>query len=60
VGGLNPVGWQSTNDSSGSNAAFVWYSTTNGSSGGCGDGCVKCPILTSGNSALFDYATGGP
>jgi TLD len=56
VGGFNPLGWRSTDDYCGSNAAFLWYAS--GSS--TGGGGIKCPILTGGNAALFDYATGGP
>ena len=43
----------STDDYGSTNAAFLWYEK------GGGKG-VKCPILSGGNAAIFDYATGGP
>jgi hypothetical protein len=51
-GGYNPNGWQSSDDYSNSNAAFLWFER-----GGKG---VKCPVLPGGNAAVFDFATGGP
>mmetsp|Transcript_133926 Transcript_133926/g.387648 ORF Transcript_133926/g.387648 Transcript_133926/m.387648 type:complete len:260 (+) Transcript_133926:75-854(+) len=52
-GGFNPLGWRSTDDYYQSNAAFLWFSSGGGKT-------TKCPILTGGNAAVFDYATGGP
>lgn len=51
-GGYNPIGWQSSDDYGSSNAAFLWFER-----GGKG---VKCPVLSGGNAAIFDFATGGP
>lgn len=51
-GGFNPLGWMSTDDYGSSNAAFLWFDK--------GGEAVKCPILKGGNTAIFDYATGGP
>eukprot|EP00563_Minutocellus_polymorphus_P000265 CAMPEP_0181026074 /NCGR_PEP_ID=MMETSP1070-20121207/3442_1 /TAXON_ID=265543 /ORGANISM="Minutocellus polymorphus, Strain NH13" /LENGTH=273 /DNA_ID=CAMNT_0023103235 /DNA_START=22 /DNA_END=843 /DNA_ORIENTATION=+ len=51
-GGYNPLGWQSTDDYGASNAAFLWYDK--------GGSAVACPVLSGGNAAIFDYATGGP
>lgn len=51
-GGYNPLGWQSTDDYGASNAAFLWYDK--------GGSAVRCPVLSGGNAAIFDYATGGP
>jgi hypothetical protein len=51
-GGYNPVGWRSTDDYYTSNSAFLWCLR--------GQQVVKLPILTGGNAAVFDYATGGP
>ena len=51
-GGFNPLGWQSTDDYGNSNSAFLWFDK-NGKS-------VKCPILVGGNTAIYDYSTGGP
>lgn len=56
-GGYNPLGWMSTDDYGNSNSAFLWFRT---SGGGNKEATVKCPILTGGNTAIFDYATGGP
>lgn len=53
IGGFNPLGWQSTDDYGNSNAAFLWFSKG-------GKNVVKCPVLSGGNAAIFDYATGGP
>jgi hypothetical protein len=40
---------------------FLWYATTNSSSSGDGSGGgINGPVLTGGNVALFDSATGGP
>ena len=56
-GGYNPLGWMSTDDYGNSNAAFLWFQDDNNT----GRGAVqKCPILTGGNTAIFDYATSGP
>jgi hypothetical protein len=52
-GGYNPLGWQSTDDYGASNAAFLWFDKGGGSA-------VRCPVLSGGNAAIFDYATGGP
>jgi hypothetical protein len=52
-GGYNPSGWRSTDDYYTSTAAFLWCL-------GGGSRVVKLPILTGGNAAVFDYATGGP
>ncbi len=52
-GGFNPLGWMSTDDYGNSNAAFLWFQDDNGVT-------QQCPILTGGNTAIFDYATGGP
>jgi hypothetical protein len=38
-GGFNPLGWRSTDDYYGSNAAFLWFQ---------GSKAVKCPILPGG------------
>jgi hypothetical protein len=38
-GGFNPLGWRSTDDYYGSNAAFLWFQ---------GSQAVKCPILPGG------------
>jgi hypothetical protein len=38
-GGFNPLGWRSTDDYYGSNAAFLWFQ---------GSTAVKCPILPGG------------
>lgn len=51
-GGYNPLGWMSTDDYGSSNAAFLWMSSKNKS--------IKVPILMGGNTAIYDYATGGP
>lgn len=51
-GGFNPLGWMSSDDYGNSNAAFLWFEK-NGKSG-------KCPILPGGNTAIYDFATGGP
>ena len=51
-GGFNPLGWMSTDDYGSSNSAFLWFMT--------GNQLVKCPVLTGGNAAVFDYAAGGP
>lgn len=51
-GGYNPLGWQSSDDYGASNAAFLWYEK--------GGSAVRCPVLSGGNAAIFDYATGGP
>ncbi|KAL3808739.1 hypothetical protein ACHAXA_010905 [Cyclostephanos tholiformis] len=61
-GGYNPLGWMSTDDYGNSNSAFLWFrtSSSSSSSSGGGGGIGKCPILTGGNAAIFDYATGGP
>ena len=52
-GGFNPLGWQSTDDYGTTNSAFLWYSKG-------GSNVEKCPVLSGGNAAIFDYATGGP
>lgn len=58
-GGFNPLGWQSTDDYGSTNSAFLWY--TKGVGGGSASGSIeKCPVLSGGNAAIFDYATGGP
>jgi hypothetical protein len=51
-GGFNPLGWESTDDYGNTNAAFLFFEK-NGKS-------VKCNVLSGGNAAIFDYATGGP
>ena len=51
-GGFNPLGWMSTDDYGSSNAAFLWFEQ--------GGKAVRCPVLSGGNAAIFDYATGGP
>ena len=53
IGGFNPLGWQSNDDYGNTNGAFLWF--TKG-----GDNIVKCPVLSGGNAAIFDYASGGP
>mmetsp|Transcript_24610 Transcript_24610/g.28161 ORF Transcript_24610/g.28161 Transcript_24610/m.28161 type:complete len:266 (-) Transcript_24610:199-996(-) len=53
IGGFNPIGWQSTDDYGTTNAAFLWYINNGGT-------IKKCPVLSGGNAAVFDYATGGP
>jgi len=57
-GGFNPLGWQSSDDYGNTNGAFLWY--IKGGGGGGGNTVVKCPVLSGGNAAIFDYATGGP
>lgn len=52
-GGFNPLGWQSSDDYGNTNSAFLWYSKG-------GNNIIKCPVLSGGNAAIFDYATGGP
>lgn len=52
-GGFNPLGWQSSDDYGNTNAAFLW--STKGS-----NSVIKCPVLSGGNAAIFDYASGGP
>jgi len=52
-GGFNPLGWTSSDDYGASNSAFLWFLKG-------GDKIVKCPVLTGGNAAIFDFATGGP
>ena len=54
-GGYNPLGWMSTDDYGNSNSAFLWFRA-----GGVRGAAVKLPILTGGNTAIFDYATSGP
>lgn len=51
-GGFNPIGWMSTDDYGSSNSAFLWFLK--------GNQAVKCPVLSGGNAAVFDYAAGGP
>lgn len=51
-GGFNPVGWRSTDDYVSSNSAFLWFIK--------GGKPVKCPVLSGGNAAVYDYASGGP
>lgn len=51
-GGYNPLGWMSSDDYGNTNNAFLWFERN-------GKG-VKCPILSGGNAAIFDFATGGP
>ncbi|KAL9187725.1 hypothetical protein ACHAXT_006103 [Thalassiosira profunda] len=51
-GGFNPLGWNSSDDYSNSNSAFLWFDK-NGKA-------TKCPILVGGNTAIYDYATSGP
>lgn len=51
-GGFNPLGWMSTDDYGNSNAAFLWFVK--------GNNIARCPVLSGGNAAVFDYATGGP
>lgn len=51
-GGFNPLGWMSTDDYGSSNSAFLWFLK--------GSKPVICPVLSGGNAAVFDYATGGP
>ena len=51
-GGFNPLGWESTDDYGNTNAAFLFFDK--------GGKSVTCPVLSGGNAAIFDYATGGP
>lgn len=51
-GAYNPLGWMSSDDYGNSNAAFLWFEK--------GGRVEKCPALTGGNAAVFDYASGGP
>lgn len=51
-GGFNPLGWNSSDDYGNSNSAFLWFEK--------GGKNVKCPILVGGNTAIYDFATGGP
>jgi len=53
-GGYNPLGWMSSDDYGNSNGAFLWFLQDNTGT------AIKCPILAGGNTAIFDYATGGP
>eukprot|EP00553_Chaetoceros_curvisetus_P009252 CAMPEP_0204615172 /NCGR_PEP_ID=MMETSP0717-20131115/2731_1 /ASSEMBLY_ACC=CAM_ASM_000666 /TAXON_ID=230516 /ORGANISM="Chaetoceros curvisetus" /LENGTH=216 /DNA_ID=CAMNT_0051628039 /DNA_START=276 /DNA_END=926 /DNA_ORIENTATION=- len=53
-GGYNPIGWQSTDDYGSSNSAFLWFENKTGTK------AEICPVLSGGNAAIFDYATGGP
>lgn len=53
-GGFNPLGWMSTDDYGSSNAAWLWCMSKGDSKP------VRVPILRGGNTAIFDYATGGP
>lgn len=52
-GGFNPLGWQSNDDYGTTTSAFLWYLKG-------GNDIVKCPVLSGGNAAIFDYAAGGP
>lgn len=52
-GGFNPAGWMSTDDYTSSNAAFLWYLKNDKTP-------TRIPILIGGNTAVYDYATGGP
>jgi hypothetical protein len=54
-GGYNPLGWMSSDDYGNSNSAFLWFLDSSGNKN-----AIQCPILTGGNTAIFDYATGGP
>ncbi|KAL7539343.1 hypothetical protein ACHAXR_009227 [Thalassiosira sp. AJA248-18] len=51
-GGFNPLGWMSSDDYGNSNAAFLWFEK--------GGKTMKCPILPGGNTAIYDFASGGP
>ena len=51
-GGFNPLGWESTDDYGNTNSAFLFFEK-NGA-------FKKCDVLSGGNAAIFDYATGGP
>lgn len=51
-GGYNPLGWMSTDDYASSNAAFLWCQKNSKA--------IQIPILSGGNTAIYDYATGGP
>jgi hypothetical protein len=55
-GGFNPLGWQSNDDYGTTTSAFLWYLK----GGGKGREVIKCPVLSGGNAAIFDYASGGP
>jgi len=59
LGGFNPNGWRSTDDYYLSNAAFLWYAKGNNNINN-NNSAVKCPIGSSSNAAVYDYATGGP
>jgi TLD len=54
LGGYNPAGWRSTDDYYSSTSAFLWTLAAGK--------VLKYPILGGGggNTAIFDYATGGP
>lgn len=53
IGGFNPNGWRSTDDYYLSTSAFLYcYRRSNY--------LKKYKILSGGNAAVFDYATGGP
>ena len=52
-GGYNPIGWDSTDDYGNTNSAFLWYKKG-------ADKAVKINVLSGGNAAIFDFATGGP
>jgi hypothetical protein len=51
-GGFNPIGWNSSDDYGNSNNAFLWFEKN-------GKG-VRLPILTGGNTAIYDIASAGP
>lgn len=57
-GGFNPLGWDSTDDYGNTNSAFLWFQKGSGS--GSSVKVEKCKVLSGGNAAIFDYATGGP
>lgn len=54
-GAFNPIGWMSTDDYGDSNAAWLWLMDENNK-----DKAIRVPILMGGQTAIFDYATGGP
>lgn len=52
-GGFNPLGWLSTDDYGNTNSAWLWFVNNQNKN-------KRVPILAGGNTAIYDYATGGP
>jgi len=49
---FNPLGWLSTDDYGNTNSAWLWFQNQNTN--------IRVSILPGGNTAIYDYATGGP